>query len=228
MKQPRIFSIIDKAVFDYNMIEKGDRILVGASGGKDSTVLIEYLANRARRKDADFSFTAIHIETDFQSCKMSPRLRQLFDEWGVESLNYYVDVENQAIEWICFGPNNFNTVLPMYTNVESLPKYVSGTTLTIDSTSFYWQSRLIGALADPYYGSCIQMVERYQNTTLAQGHELVNKYDKLFTEKKDLSLLNKANEEVCKMGNKETMKVLDQLLLNATAKMKNGYNRADN
>ncbi len=98
MKQPRIFSIIDKAVFDYNMIEKGDRILVGASGGKDSTVLIEYLANRARRKDADFSFTAIHIETDFQSCKMSPRLRQLFDEWGVESLNYYVDVENRVKE----------------------------------------------------------------------------------------------------------------------------------
>jgi len=147
---------------------------------------------------------------------------------AILQLRPYVDVENQAIEWICFGPNNFNTVLPMYTNVESLPKYVSGTTLTIDSTSFYWQSRLIGALADPYYGSCIQMVERYQNTTLAQGHELVNKYDKLFTEKKDLSLLNKANEEVCKMGNKETMKVLDQLLLNATAKMKNGYNRADN
>lgn len=41
MPQPLIFRMIDKAVYDYNMIEKNDRILVGASGGKDSTALIE-------------------------------------------------------------------------------------------------------------------------------------------------------------------------------------------
>ena len=80
MSQPKLFSIIDKAIYDYNMIEKGDRILVGASGGKDSTALIEYFANRAKRRDADFSFTAIHIETDFEACTMSPRLRKQLEE----------------------------------------------------------------------------------------------------------------------------------------------------
>ena len=45
-KSPRLSSLIDKAVFDYNLIEKGDRILIGASGGKDSTALIEYYAER--------------------------------------------------------------------------------------------------------------------------------------------------------------------------------------
>ena len=48
-KQPDIFSLIDKAIFDYKLIEKDDRILVGASGGKDSTVLIKYLANRKKK-----------------------------------------------------------------------------------------------------------------------------------------------------------------------------------
>ena len=52
MGQPRLFSIIDKACYDYRMIEKGDRILVGASGGKDSTALIEYLANRKKRNNS--------------------------------------------------------------------------------------------------------------------------------------------------------------------------------
>ncbi len=98
MGQPKLFSIIDKAVYDYKMIEPGDKILVGASGGKDSTALIEYLSNRVKRKDADFSFTAIHIETDFEACTMNPRLREQMKGWNVEPLNYFVDVENRVKE----------------------------------------------------------------------------------------------------------------------------------
>ena len=98
MGQPKLFSIIDKAIYDYKMIEPGDKILIGASGGKDSTALVEYFANRAKRKDADFSFTAIHIETDFEACTMSPRLREQMREWNVETLNYFVDVENRVKE----------------------------------------------------------------------------------------------------------------------------------
>ena len=80
------------------MIEPGDRILIGASGGKDSTALVEYFSNRAKRKDADFTFTAIHIETDFEACTMNPRLRQQLKEWNVDTLNYFVDVENRVKE----------------------------------------------------------------------------------------------------------------------------------
>ncbi|MBO4319651.1 MAG: tRNA 2-thiocytidine biosynthesis protein TtcA [Treponema sp.] len=98
MAQAKLFSIIDKAVYDYKMIEKGDRILIGASGGKDSTALVEYFANRARRKTDDFSFTAIHIETDFEGCTMSPRLREQFKSWNVDAVNYFVDVQNRIKE----------------------------------------------------------------------------------------------------------------------------------
>ena len=40
MAQPLLFSLIDKAIYDYKMIVPGDRILLGASGGKDSTAVI--------------------------------------------------------------------------------------------------------------------------------------------------------------------------------------------
>ena len=98
MSQPKLFSIIDKAIFDYKMIEPGDRILIGASGGKDSTALVEYFSNRAKRKNANFTFTAIHIETDFEAFTMNPHLRQQLKDWNVDTLNYFVDVENRVKE----------------------------------------------------------------------------------------------------------------------------------
>lgn len=64
-KEPKISSLIDKAIFDYNLIEAGDKILVGASGGKDSTLLLEYFSNRKKRPDCNFYFEAVHIQSDF-------------------------------------------------------------------------------------------------------------------------------------------------------------------
>lgn len=64
-KEPKISSLIDKAIFDYNLIEPGDKILVGASGGKDSTLLLEYFSNRKKRPNCNFCFEAVHIQSDF-------------------------------------------------------------------------------------------------------------------------------------------------------------------
>ncbi|MCR4823043.1 MAG: tRNA 2-thiocytidine biosynthesis TtcA family protein [Treponema sp.] len=81
--QPKIFSLIDKAIYDYDMIPNGAKILVGASGGKDSTLLIEYFANRMKRRNESFSFTALYIKTDFAD-EFSPQLKKTFDDWGVK------------------------------------------------------------------------------------------------------------------------------------------------
>lgn len=83
MSQPKLFRIIDKAVFEYHLIEEGDRILVGASGGKDSTALIEYLAARRRQHRENFDFTALHVSSGLGEA-LSPALLQQFASWGVE------------------------------------------------------------------------------------------------------------------------------------------------
>ena len=51
MKKNKVFSLIDKAVFDFSLLEDGDSILIGASGGKDSTILAEYLSQRKQRRE---------------------------------------------------------------------------------------------------------------------------------------------------------------------------------
>lgn len=47
---------------DHRMVEEGDHILVGLSGGKDSMILLEALAERKRAMPFDFTLSAAHIE----------------------------------------------------------------------------------------------------------------------------------------------------------------------
>lgn len=53
-----------KAIYDYRLIEVGDKILVGVSGGKDSLALLEVLALRARDPKQDYSVVAAHIAVE--------------------------------------------------------------------------------------------------------------------------------------------------------------------
>ncbi|AEE16206.1 tRNA 2-thiocytidine biosynthesis TtcA family protein [Treponema brennaborense] len=82
MPQPKLFRIIDKAVFEYRMIEDGDRILIGASGGKDSTALVEYFAARKKQGRDRFDFTALHVSTEIAPA-FDRRLLELFAQWNV-------------------------------------------------------------------------------------------------------------------------------------------------
>lgn len=91
MANPRLFGIIDKAVYDYKMIQKGDRLLVGASGGKDSTALLEYLAKRSMRKEEDFKFTALHVQSEITG-PLNEGIQALLKEWQVPFVNLNVNI----------------------------------------------------------------------------------------------------------------------------------------
>ena len=50
-----------KGVVDYGLLEDGDRVLIGLSGGKDSMALTELLARRARIYKPRFTVEAVHV-----------------------------------------------------------------------------------------------------------------------------------------------------------------------
>ena len=134
----------------------------------------------------------------------------------------------RGVEWICFGSTTFDALLPVYPNVRRMPKYLSDVTLDCSTENFYWASCLIGALADHSYSNCIQHIERYQDSVMTKGRILLREYDARIEETGDVSLCEKANEELAAMAKKESTNTLNKVLREASVTMKNGYNRADN
>ena len=57
----KICKKVAKTIFDYNLIDDKDRVLVGLSGGKDSLILLEALADRKKRMPVSFELFAIHV-----------------------------------------------------------------------------------------------------------------------------------------------------------------------
>lgn len=60
-----IFSKIFRAVVEFELIEDGDKILIGVSGGKDSLLLTYALACLKQRTKKNFSLTALTINPKF-------------------------------------------------------------------------------------------------------------------------------------------------------------------
>jgi tRNA(Ile)-lysidine synthase TilS/MesJ len=67
----RLLSFVRRAVDDYNMIEDGDRIAVGVSGGKDSLTLLEVLAQMRRFYPKKYQVYAVTVDMGFPGADFS-------------------------------------------------------------------------------------------------------------------------------------------------------------
>lgn len=63
--EKRILHRVGEAIKTYNLIEEGDRILVGLSGGKDSWALLEVLTLLQRRAPIRFEVQGITVDPGF-------------------------------------------------------------------------------------------------------------------------------------------------------------------
>ena len=73
-----------KAMATYHLIEDDDRILVGLSGGKDSLLLLELLAKRARILHPRFEVEALHVRMENIHYETDTSYLQAFcDDLGV-------------------------------------------------------------------------------------------------------------------------------------------------
>lgn len=87
-----IQKLVVKAIRAHNLVQSGDKILIAASGGKDSTVMAWALAACKAALKIDYELAALHISTDFCACCKKSALESRLAAWGVPFTDKFVPV----------------------------------------------------------------------------------------------------------------------------------------
>ena len=141
---------------------------------------------------------------------------------AVLQIRPYADDAHRALQWIALGSNAFNALVPFYTQVDDVPAYVRDTPKKPSTESFYWANRLVAAMADASYGSCLPHVERYQEKLQSRALGLVLAADEAAD---DPAATNQAIADVAR---ETTDDLLANVLFQRSLEMKNGFSRSDN
>jgi tRNA 2-thiocytidine biosynthesis protein TtcA len=67
--ESRVAKKTTKAIVDYHMIDDGDRIMVGLSGGKDSWALLQVLDVLRQRAPVKFTLVAVNVDSGYKEYK---------------------------------------------------------------------------------------------------------------------------------------------------------------
>ena len=135
-----------------------------------------------------------------------------------------------ALQWMAFGSNPFNVLVPLFANVDAMPAYLETTEKTVSTDSFYWANRLIAGLADPYFSACIADIERYQLKCGGAMGALIAEATKEAAETpygEAAPQLMAANERVAALLRTETDDLLGKVLFTSSMGMKNAFARSD-
>ena len=97
MKLQQVLSYVRRAVDDYGMIEDGDRIAIGISGGKDSLTLLYALHGLRRFYPKHFDIHAVTVDLGFQNLNLD-RIREMCRELNVEYTIVKTDIAQIIFE----------------------------------------------------------------------------------------------------------------------------------
>lgn len=97
MKLQQLLSYTRKAVDEYQMIDEGDRIAVGISGGKDSLALLYALHGLNRFYPMHFELNAVTVDLGYEKCDFSP-VGQLCEELNIPYFRVKTDIAHLLFE----------------------------------------------------------------------------------------------------------------------------------
>ena len=93
----KIIGKMRKAIEDFDMIQDGDKIAVGLSGGKDSITLLHALNNLRRYYDKKFELVAITIHPGNENFK-TDKLKEMCNKMEIEYIEYMSNIFEVVFE----------------------------------------------------------------------------------------------------------------------------------
>ncbi|MBP3539198.1 MAG: tRNA 2-thiocytidine(32) synthetase TtcA, partial [Oscillospiraceae bacterium] len=88
---------VRRAVDDYGMIEAGDRVAVGVSGGKDSMLLLAAMKHLQSYYPKPFELCAVTIELGFEGMDFAP-VQAFCDREGIEYHRVKTDIKEVVFD----------------------------------------------------------------------------------------------------------------------------------
>ncbi|MCF7893793.1 MAG: hypothetical protein K9L84_01890, partial [Candidatus Omnitrophica bacterium] len=85
-----VYKQMGKAIYNYQMLSEGDRLLVAVSGGVDSLALLKLFLMRKRRVPFDFKIIACFVDTNFIQTDKETLINYFKDsgiDYIIENLN---------------------------------------------------------------------------------------------------------------------------------------------
>lgn len=97
MKLQQVYSLTRKAIDDYHMIQNGDKIAIGISGGKDSLTLLYALQGLRRFYPHSFELCAVTVDLGFDNLKLD-KISELCEDLEVPYHIVHTDIAKIIFE----------------------------------------------------------------------------------------------------------------------------------
>lgn len=97
MKLQQLYSLVRKAIDDYQMIDEGDKIAVGISGGKDSLTMLYALHGLMRFYPKKFQIHAVTVDLGFGNLNLD-EIKKLCQSMNIEYTIVKTDIAQVIFE----------------------------------------------------------------------------------------------------------------------------------
>ncbi|WP_276871224.1 C69 family dipeptidase [Lactococcus taiwanensis] len=159
----------------------------------------------------------------------TPEERKLFRPIGINrnhsvhilQVRNHVPKELAGVQWLAFGANTFNHVVPFYTAITDTPACYRDAKGEYDPTNMYWLSATTAVLGDSNYDLFVDLRNTFELNTMAKFHEIQNETHRGFDAATDkLAYLTEANEKLAAVAFKNQTELLGRMVVLGSANMK--------
>jgi dipeptidase len=184
--------------------------------------------NRANRKisieDVKFVESSHYQDTpyDVYGDQGTPEQKKTFRPIGINrnfethilQIRNDVPSEFAGVQWLAFGPNTFNSMVPFYTNITDTPASFK-TTAKFNLNKIFWVNKLMAQLGDTNYRVYGQLEDAFEQKSLAQCHQVQHQTDqavKGLSGEELQAKLTAANQKMADLVYQNTVDLLGEMV----------------